>query len=111
MFKIGKNLDPLFVLFEHHLATRSHENSEAFTKRVAEQYMAYLDSTPAHVPFHVRSHLLEDLTQETQSLLIKKMYGCVRSQDYSNMGNVASVEGTPAATPEEASSEDASDSE
>jgi hypothetical protein len=88
-----KNVDPLFQLFEHHLLTRSYEDSAAFTKEVAEQYLAYLDSTLAHVPIHVRQTITEDLEQEAHEMLVKKMYGCVRSTDYENYGKVIKMKG------------------
>jgi hypothetical protein len=89
--KPNKSVDPLFQLFEHYLLNRSYEDSNKFTKEVAEEYMAYLDSTSAHVPFHVRTNLLEDLESETHELLVKKMYGCVRAADYVNSGTVIAV--------------------
>ncbi len=81
-------MDPLFQMFEHSLLTRSYEDSAAFTKQLAEQYIVYLDSTPAHVPFDRRANVLEDLTQEAHEMLVKKMYGCVRAADYENSGTV-----------------------
>ena len=90
--KKSKNLDPLFELFEHYLLTRSYEDSTKFTKEVAGVYLAYIDSTTAHVPFHVRSSVLQDLQSEAHEMLVKKMYGCVRPADYQNFGKVIQVE-------------------
>ena len=89
---IKKSLDPLFQLFEHYLLNRSYEDSAAFTKEVAEEYLTYLDSTLAHIPFHARAGALEDLTSEAHELLVKKMYGCVKSADYHNWGKVMRVQ-------------------
>lgn len=86
-----KNIDPLFQLFEHHLLTRSYEDSAAFAKEVAVEYLAYLDSTLAHVPLHQRQSVLEDLEHETHEMLVKKMYGCVRMTDYVSFGKVIQV--------------------
>lgn len=83
-----KRLDPLFQMFEHFLLTRSYEDSAAFTKQLAEQYVSYLDSTPAHVPFDRRANVIEDLTQEAHEMLVKKMYGTVKPSDYENSGVV-----------------------
>jgi hypothetical protein len=85
------NLDPLFQLFEHYLLNRSYEDSTAFTKEVAEEYLTYIDSTNAHVPFHSRTGVLEDLETEARELLVKKMYGCVRIADHANYGKVIKV--------------------
>jgi hypothetical protein len=90
--KKANSIDPLYQLFEHYLVTRSYEDTAAFTKQLAEQYLAYLDSTPAHVPFQARTGVLEDLANEAHEMLVKKMYGCVRVSDYFNYGAVVKVE-------------------
>ncbi len=90
--KKKQNLDPLFQLFEHYLLTRSYEDSGAFTKSVAEEYIAYLDSTNAHVPMHCRQTLIEDLESEAHELLVKKMYGTVKSSEYQNSGKVIKIQ-------------------
>lgn len=87
-----KNTDPLFVLFEHHMLTKSYEDSAAFTKEVAAEYLSYLDSTTAHIPMHIRTSVLEDLEAEAHEMLIKKMYGCAKSMDYANYGKVTRVQ-------------------
>jgi hypothetical protein len=85
------NLDPLYQLFEHHLMTRSYEDSSVFTKEVAEKYLAYLDSTLAHIPLQVRTGVLEDLELEAHEMLVKKMYGMVQPSEYENYGCVIKV--------------------
>jgi len=80
--------DPLYQLFEYHLLNRSYDDSAVFIREVAEEYLLYLDSTPAHTPFHARSDLLKDLEAEAHELLIKKMYGCLSKSDYKNYGDV-----------------------
>ena len=82
------SIDPLFQMFEHFLLTRSYEDSAAFTKQLAEQYLAYIDSTSAHIPLGNRSGVLEDLNSEVHEMLVKKMYGCVKPADYANFGRV-----------------------
>jgi hypothetical protein len=89
--KKGKSFDPLFQLFEHYLLNRSYEDSQAFTKEIAEEYMEYLDSSTAHVPYHTRKSVLEDLSSEAHAMLVKKMYGCVKSADYVNFGKVITI--------------------
>ncbi len=89
----NKRLDPLFQLFEHYLFKRSYEDLSAFTKEVAEEYLAYLDSTTAHVPFHSRSTVMKDLESETHEMLVKRMYGCMKISDYQNYGRVVKVTG------------------
>lgn len=90
--KKHKNIDPLFQLFEHHLLTRSYEDAGKFTKELATEYLAYIDSTLAHVPFKLREHVVEDLEAEAHEMLVKKMYGCMKSADYVNFGRVMKVD-------------------
>ncbi len=85
-------IDPLYQLFEQQLVTRSYEDSAAFTKDLAKSYLAYLDSTPAHVPYESRGHLLEDLETEAHEMLVKKIYGCVRIDDHVDFGRVVRIE-------------------
>ena len=80
--------DPLFALFEHYLVTRSYENAGEFTRQLAEEYLLYLDSTPAHIPFEARSIALEDLATEAHEMLVKKLYGCADASEHENFGNV-----------------------
>lgn len=94
-----KNIDPLFQLFEHHLMTRSYDDSGAFTREVAEEYITYLDSTQSHVPLHVRANLLEDLQAETHEMLVKKMYGAVQPPGGTHYGKVMKLQGEEAVAP------------
>lgn len=68
-------VDPLYKVFEHFLFTRTYEDSAAFTKEVATQYLAYLDSTAGFIPCHARNAIQEDLESEIQEMLVKKIYG------------------------------------
>ena len=93
MSRRQKNIvDPLFQLFEHHLVTRSYDDAAKFTKEVAAEYLGYLDSTAAHVPFHVRNSVLSDLESEAHEMLVRKMYGCVQSADYLDFGVVVNLQ-------------------
>jgi hypothetical protein len=76
MKKPLQTTDPLLQLFEHFLTTRSYESSAQFTKQLAENYLVYLDSTMAHMPFEARQLVLEDLASEAHEMLVKRMYGC-----------------------------------
>jgi len=86
-----KTTDPLYELFEHYLFNRSFEDSEAFAREIAEDYLSYLDSTPAHVPLHARAHLLKDLENEAHEMLVKKMYGCGPRAQKKDYGKVVEV--------------------
>lgn len=86
--KSSREQDPLFQLFEHYLMNRSYDDAAAFTKQLADDYMAYLDSTTAHLPMHLRNSVLEDLKMEAHEMLVKKMYGVVETEPVHNFGRV-----------------------
>jgi hypothetical protein len=89
--QLDGNHDPLSQLFEHFLLTRSYENAGAFTKQLAENYLAYLDSTHAHMPFEARQTVLEDLATEAHEMLVKRMYGSVENVEKVTNGQVHAV--------------------
>lgn len=68
-------VDPLYQVFEHFLFTRTYDDSNAFTKEVATQYLSYLDATAGFIPSHVRKMIQEDLETEIHEMLVKKIYG------------------------------------
>jgi len=70
------------------LLTRSYETAGQFTKQLAENYVAYLDSTPAHMPFEARQTVLEDLATEAHEMLVKRMYGCYEKRERPMSGHV-----------------------
>lgn len=102
--KVRKANDPLYQLFEHFLLNRSYDSANQFTKQLAENYMAYLDSSPAHMPFEARQTVLEDLATEAHEMLVKRMYGCFTLKEQSaglvhNYRDGRVVEPTPLTMP------------
>ena len=89
--KKQKNLDPLFQLFQHHMLKKSYEDSTLFNKEVAAEYVLYLESTSAHIPYHVKTTVIQDLEAETHELLLKSMYGCGVQQTSCTYGKVINV--------------------
>jgi hypothetical protein len=89
--KKTKNLDPLFQLFQHHMLKKSYEDSSNFNKDVAADYLIYLESTSAHIPFSVKAAVIQDLEAETHELLVKSMYGCGLPQTSQTYGKVIKV--------------------
>jgi hypothetical protein len=85
------NLDPLFQLFQHHMLKKSYEDSGSFSKEVAGEYLVYLESTSAHIPFHVKTTVVQDLEAEAHELLVKSMYGCGAPQASRTYGKVIRI--------------------
>lgn len=92
--KKQKNLDPLFQLFQHHMLKKSYDDSAAFNREVAAEYLVYLESTSAHIPFSVKGAVVQDLEAETHELLIKSMYGCSIPHKSKTYGKVIHVKST-----------------
>lgn len=86
-------MDPLYQVFEHFLFTRTYEDSNAFTKEVATQYLAYLDATAGFIPCHARKMIQEDLETEIHEMLVKKIYG------FNEMPEEAPPHGVPKLSP------------
>ena len=86
-------VDPLYQVFEHFLFTRTYEDSNAFTKEVAVQYLAYLDATAGFIPSHARKMIQEDLETEIHEMLVKKIYG------FNEMPEQAPPHGVPKLSP------------
>lgn len=85
------NLDPMFQLFQHHMLKKSYDDSGAFSKDVAAEYLLYLNSTSAHIPFAVKAAVVEDLEAEAHEMLVKSMYGCGTPQKGHTYGKVMRV--------------------
>lgn len=84
-------VDPLYKVFEHFLFTRTYEDSSAFTKEVANQYLAYLDSTAGFIPCHVRKAIEEDLETEIHEMLVKKIYGFQEAPETAPLHGIFSI--------------------
>lgn len=89
--KQQKNLDPLFQLFQHHMLKKSYDDSAAFSKEVAAEYLVYLESTSAHIPLSVKAAVVQDLESETHELLVKSMYGCSSPHKSNTYGKVIRI--------------------
>lgn len=92
--KNQKNIDPLFQLFQHHMLKKSYDDSAAFSRDVAAEYLVYLESTSAHIPLNVKAAIAQDLESETHELLVKSMYGCSLPHQSTTYGKVIRINGS-----------------
>lgn len=86
------NLDPLFQLFQHHMLKKSYEDSTAFNREVASDYILYLESTSAHIPFDFKAAVVQDLEAEAHEFLVKSMYGCETPHTSQTYGKVIKIQ-------------------
>lgn len=77
-------LDPLYVIFEQHLCNLqdSDLDRKTFIDEVLKDYFFYLRKRSIIVPKSLENVILEELSMQVQTLLVKKIYGCLTIQDY-----------------------------
>jgi hypothetical protein len=82
----GKNdqLDPLYVIFEQHLYNfqDSEVDRKTFIGNVVAEYLTYLRKLSIVVPKSLESQIIEELASQVNTMLVKKIYGCLSIQDY-----------------------------
>ncbi len=77
-------LDPLFVIFEQHLYNFQDPdmNRKDFVELVLRDYFNYLRKFNITVPKSLEVPILQELSSQIQTMLVKKIYGCLTIQDY-----------------------------
>ena len=77
-------MDPLFVIFEQHLFNFQNSDGDrrAFVNGVIQDYIAYLSKNNIVIPQALRHFTLEELTNQIQTMLVKKIYGCLNIQKF-----------------------------
>jgi hypothetical protein len=77
-------MDPLFVIFEQHLFNFKNSDSDrhAFVNGVIQDYISYLSKHNIVIPQALRHFTLEELTNQIQTMLVKKIYGCLTIQKF-----------------------------
>ncbi len=77
-------LDPLYVIFEQHLFNfeDSEEDRKTFVLGIVQDYIAHLRSLKIVIPRNMEYLILEELFAQVNTMLSKKMYGCLSIDDY-----------------------------
>lgn len=73
-----EDLDPLYVVFEQHLFNfqDSDINRKVFIQNVVEEYLKYLRRTKRTIPKIMETQVIEELSAQVNTMLVKKIYGC-----------------------------------
>jgi hypothetical protein len=77
-------LDPLFVIFEQHL-TNFHDSDmdrKTFIQNVLQEYLTFLRKKNLSIPKYMEAAIMEELTLQVKTMLVKKIYGCLSIHDY-----------------------------
>lgn len=87
----SKQVDPLYVIFEQHLFSFSDAESDrkTFITNVVNDYLTYLRKNNIIVPKSLEQPIVEELGTQVNTMLVKKIYGCLSISDY--VGNVGAV--------------------
>lgn len=77
-------LDPFYVIFEQHLYNFQDcdLDRKTFVNNVLQDYLSYLRKLNITVPKSLEQPIVEELSVQIHTLLVKKIYGCLSIQDY-----------------------------
>ncbi|MGK5082756.1 hypothetical protein WDW37_05565 [Bdellovibrionota bacterium FG-1] len=78
------DLDPLYVIFEQHLYNfqESDADRRTFIGNIINDYLTYLRKMNIAIPKSLESSIVEELAGQVNSMLVKKIYGCLSIDDY-----------------------------
>ena len=77
-------LDPLFVIFEQHLYNfhDAETDRQTFVMEVVQEYLFYLRKKNIAVPRSLEPQIVEELAHQIETMLVKKIYGCLTIQEF-----------------------------
>ncbi len=78
------SLDPLYVIFEQHLCNFQDPDVDrkAFICGIIVDYLGFLRKKNITVPKPLEQPVIEELANQVNTMLVKKIYGCFSLQDY-----------------------------
>lgn len=77
-------LDPLYVIFEQHLFNFQDSDSDrkTFIGNIVNDYLTYLRKMSIVIPKSLEGAIVEELAGQVNTMLVKKIYGCLSIDDY-----------------------------
>ncbi len=80
----ANQIDPLYTIFEQHLYNfqDSDTDRKTFIGKVIQEYLVYLRKMNITVPKSLEEPIVEELASQVNTMLVKKIYGCLTIQDY-----------------------------
>ena len=77
-------MDPLYVIFEQHLFNFQDSDSDrkVFIGNIVNDYLTYLRKMNIVIPKSLESSIVEELAGQVNTMLVKKIYGCLSLDDY-----------------------------
>jgi hypothetical protein len=79
-----EQLDPLYVIFEQHLFNFQDPDVDrkTFIGNVIKEYISHLRKLNISIPKSLEGPVVEELAEQVQNMLVKKIYGCLTIADY-----------------------------
>jgi len=79
-----KGMDPLYVIFEQHLFNFVDPDSDrqTFISNVVAEYLTYLRKSNVIVPKSLEQPVVEELSTQVHTMLVKKIYGCLPVNEF-----------------------------
>lgn len=76
--------DPLYVIFEQHLYNFQDVNADrkTFIEQVVQDYLSYLRKLNITVPKSLEHAIVEELGEQVNTMLVKKIYGCYNIEEF-----------------------------
>jgi hypothetical protein len=77
-------LDPLYVIFEQHLFNfqDSEIDRKTFIGNVVADYLTHLRKLEIVIPKALEYAVIEELNTQVNTMLVKKIYGCLSIGEY-----------------------------
>jgi hypothetical protein len=77
-------IDPLYTIFEQHLYNfqDAETDRKTFVGNVVQEYLTYLRKMKIAVPKSLEAPIVEELATQVNTMLVKKIYGCLTIKDY-----------------------------
>jgi len=79
-----QKVDPLFSIFEQHLLNFQDPeiDRKTFIAKVVADYLSYLRKMNVTVPKTLEQPIVEELADQVNTILIKRIYGCFSIEEY-----------------------------
>ncbi|MFL5811951.1 MAG: hypothetical protein ACJ763_00105 [Bdellovibrionia bacterium] len=77
-------IDPLYTIFEQHLYNFQDSDSDrkTFIVNIVKDYVNHLSKMNIMIPKSLENSVLEELADQVNTMLVKKIYGCLTIEDF-----------------------------
>lgn len=82
--KPTQKTDPLYTIFEQHLFNFQDPNSDrkSFIEGIVNDYLSQMRRMGFGIPSEWEIHIREELSFQVNTMLVKKIYGCLSINEY-----------------------------